>query len=40
MKQGKPTKPAPDKERLPNPPEKTVTRHPDKMVRSPGYQTK
>lgn len=23
-----------------NPPQKLVTRHPDKMVRGPGYQTK
>jgi hypothetical protein len=39
MKEVKPPQPAPDK-RQPNPPQKTVMRQPDKMVRSPGYQTK
>jgi hypothetical protein len=39
MKETRPPKPVPDK-RQPNPPQKMVTRQPDKMVRSPGYQTK
>jgi hypothetical protein len=35
-----PPRPAVDKERQPNPPQKTMTRQPDKMVRGSGYKTK